>query len=170
MTQDAATAGHSQVRIRGPLPMDVAGSLLTAVGTLYPGTRIANSQAGDALNLLIPDTDRPAMEGLDFGEPLEVIRLDTSGLSVTTPTQVATVLAATMESALAEHPAAENYLEMKLQTPDGEGGQYVLIFARSEGQTPHELKVAAEDEVSRLRGQVADLRRRIAVMQTERER
>jgi hypothetical protein len=50
-------------------------------------------------------------------------------------------------------PEAENYLELRLQTPEG---PFVVIVTRpGGGLTPHQLRKQAEAEVARLREQLA---------------
>lgn len=166
MTTRDETTSRTEVRIRGPLPLDVAGSLLNAVGTMYPGTRIASNAEGDALTLLIPDTDRPAAEGLDVGEALEVIRLDPTGLSAVTPPGIATAMAAMVDDLFAESPGAENYLEFTFAAPDHPHSTYVLICVKPGGETPHQLRLAAdselaaaEEEITRLKARIAELER-----------
>lgn len=58
---------------------------------------------------------------------------------------------------LQRNPGAPNYLENKVRDPDT-GKEYVLIFARSMGQTPHELRMAAEE---RLETAQADVHREV---------
>ena len=137
MTTRDETTSRTELRIRGPrgsLPMDVAGSLLRAVGTMYPGTQIATATEGDTLTLLIPDTDRPAAEGLDVGAPLEVIHLDPSGLAAVTPPGVATAMASMVDDLFAENPEAENYLEFTFTDPDNPESTYVLIGVKPGGR------------------------------------
>lgn len=157
---------RTKLHIRGPLPFDVAGSLLNAVGTMYPGTLIATSAEGDALTLLIPDTDRPAADGLDVGEPLEVIRFDPDGLSTVTPPGLATAMATMMNDLFTETPAAENYLEFTFTDPEDPHDAYVLICVKPGGETPHQLRLTAEskakaasEEIARLQARVAELER-----------
>ena len=159
-------ASHTELRIRGPLPFDVAGSLLNAVGTMYPGTRIASSARGDALTLLIPEADRPAAGTSDIDIPLEVIRFDPDGLATVTPPGLATAMATMMNDLFTETPAAENYLEFTFTDPEDPHDEYVLICVKPGGETPHQLRLTAEskakaasEEIARLQARVAELER-----------
>lgn len=164
-TADTHPDNHAEVRIRGPVPLDLAGTLLKAIGTLYPGTRIAPGRDGDALTLLIPDEDRPAAEGLDVGPPLEMIRLDPTGLTLGTPPELAATLARMAAETLGENPDAENYLEWTFHVPGDDDCRYVLTFARSTEQTPHELRLAAEKTLKAAQEENARLATRVAELE-----
>jgi hypothetical protein len=55
-----------------------------------------------------------------------------------------------MKASFAENPDAANYLETTVRDPDS-GARYVLIFAKSQTQTPHELRTLAEKNLTRAR-------------------
>jgi hypothetical protein len=51
-----------------------------------------------------------------------------------------------------EHPDAINYLETTLSCPEG---QIVVTVQRWDGKTPHELRLEAENELRKLKSQIA---------------
>ncbi|MEH0110527.1 hypothetical protein V6N00_12525 [Tersicoccus sp. MR15.9] len=159
--EDAAT----HVQIRGPLPLDVAGTLLNAIGRVYPSTRVAPVDYGDALHLVIPRGDRPVDADLSEGLPVEVLRLDPSGLSLTTPREIAVMLATVMEDAFAENEP-ENYLEftMEVRPTSGRGRRYAMAFARSREQTPAQLRETAERKLEEANARIADLEAQVAAV------
>lgn len=129
--------GHTEVHIRGPLPADILGTLLQVVGSTYPSTKIGTGSHGDALTLLIPDGERPESPETPTGQPLEIVRLDPSGATFSTPHELAASMTAVMEEAFAEFEP-DNYLETQVSVPTSEGGhrRYAMIFARTPGQSP----------------------------------
>jgi hypothetical protein len=64
---------------------------------------------------------------------------------------------------------ATNYLQWQLRVPDGEDGAagewFTVAVCRPGGRTPHQLRVAAETEVQRLRAELTDLRVRAGLEQ-----
>lgn len=158
--------GHTEIRIRGPIPADLASTLLALVGGAYPSAKAQSAAPGDALSLLIPDEDRPVHpDSPPTGHVAEVFRIDAEGLSFSTPYELASAMTQVLEDAFAEFEP-ENYLETKLSVPTAEGGErrYAMIFARTPGQSPHELRQAAERraeaaeaEVQRLQAELARL-------------
>lgn len=159
--------GHTTVCVRGPLPADIASTILKLIGEAYPSTKVQTAGPGDALNLLIPKNERPVHpDSPSAGEPMELYRLDVNGASFSTSLELGATMTRVMEESFAEFDA-ENYVEMKLSVPTSEGGthHYAMIFARTEGQSPHELRQkaerraeAAESEVERLKEELAKLR------------
>lgn len=153
----------THLRIRGPLPFDVAGSILPAIGALYPNTQMTQADGDDVLHLVIPARDRPVAEGLGEGiEPVEVVRIDPQGIKFATVEEVGEFLVTIMENALAAQ-APENYLQWSYEVPRGRGhARYVLIVARSREQTPHELQQAAEARANAAEAKLAAVKAKVA--------
>lgn len=131
----------THVRIAGPLPLDVAGTLLTAIGTVYPTTRLAAAADGDAMHLLIADTDRPRLPELANVEPAVITGIDPAGIRFSTGPEIGAILAQALDNVIEEHDA-ENYVEFSYESPRS---RYTMVVARSGRQTPHALRVAAEE-------------------------
>lgn len=55
-----------------------------------------------------------------------------------------------MKASFGENPDAAKYLETAITDPDN-GSRYVLIFAKSQAQTPHELRTLAEKNLATAR-------------------
>ena len=73
-----------------------------------------------------------------------------SGISVANPVGLAITLLENMKASFQENPEAANYLETTVRDPD-DGARYVLIFAKSKAQTPHELRTRAEENLATAR-------------------
>lgn len=166
MSAEPQLSDHTDVRIRGPLPLDVASTLLQVIDRVYPGTKVTTARGDDALHLLIPVGERPVCPDLDEGLPVEVIKLNPDGMTVSTPQGLATMLTGIMEDAFAEHEA-DNYVEWSTRVPASEGHrQYVMTFARSQQQTPAELRTKAERELAEAREVTDDMVERAALADT----
>lgn len=157
---------HSDLRIRGPLPMDIAGTLLGMIASAYPGAQVQTASAGDALHVLIPNDQRPDDPELPDGMPLEVLRLDTSGLALSTPREVAAALTQVCEAVMAEHDP-QNYVELTIEVPQDDGfDKYALAFARTIDQTPHQLHLDAERRLGEAQARIAELEAQLATFET----
>lgn len=64
---------------------------------------------------------------------------------MTRPKHLSEALLHIMLESFAEHVDAVNYLENRVHDPK-DGKVYVMIFVRSQGQTPHELRMARGGE------------------------
>lgn len=146
----------TQIAVRLPLPLGVAGAIMELVGTAWPGSTIVPQEGGGLfgpreLVMAIGDHDPVPVDpaearalaekaGLD-GPMLEKFGPDGLSLSGTEAFNEPLVKACT--AGFAANPDAVNYLEYELMRSDDDR-RYVVIFARSKGQTPHELRQAAE--------------------------
>lgn len=167
-------ADEVEIRIGLPLPLDVVTSVGNAICAMYPSARIKTDtrHVGDMV-LVIDDeqrlprvgkqklakskvtTDDPKMEGL-------LAQWDADGMGISFPEYTRLRLAEICVSIL-ENDAAPNYLEWPVRAPDGR--RYVVAACRSMGQTPHALRMKAEQErdaalaeVERLRAELAEVR------------
>lgn len=151
------------IRINAPLPLDVASTLIRAVGALYPGATVGTPGDGEALVLEIPDSDR----GIDDAVLAEITALkesaeaatadfdilhaDGSDMRTTAAAWLAQVLIPAARAFL-HATGAENYVEQEVRLDvEGSGGGYVFSVARSPEQTPHALRLKAERELAELR-------------------
>ncbi len=80
---------------------------------------------------------------------LTVTEIGSGGVGFSLPQHIAALCLPVVKASFADSPDAQNYLEMKV-VDQPTGDQYVLIFARSTRQTPHELRLAAEAKHDRL--------------------
>lgn len=146
----------TDIAIKLPLPMSVSATLMNLVGTAWPDAELVDSNgggfAGDRhMVLRVPDAparDVSAQEAADAvvepgDDDGDLLELGPNGVSVSRPEQLSAMMLDIMLAGFEENPDAVNYLENHVRDPKT-GKEYVLIFARSVGQTPHELRMAAE--------------------------
>lgn len=160
-----SVGGSTSITIELPLPLDVSGQLLRAIGSIYPHAQIQTNPARThTLVVEIPDSDRFAdidgdLDAETTGDPafvpaapitpdaemlLTSVRDGSFGMSA--PEFLMSVLAGLVSDVL-DDPAALNYVEIPALRPDG---TCVTVTAcRSEAQTPHQLRLAAETRADR---------------------
>lgn len=149
----------TDIAIQLPLPMSVSATLMNLVGAAWPDAEMVNNKdgiltGGRHMVLRVPDrparTPEPDAIAAAIVEPgtddVDLLELGPQGISISRPQQMSAMMLQVMIESFAENPDAVNYLENKVRDPDT-GNEYVLIFARSSGQTPHELRMAAEQRV-----------------------
>jgi hypothetical protein len=104
--------------------------------------------------LITPEPDAIAAAIVEPGtDDVDVLELGPQGISISRPQQMSAMMLQVLIESFAENPDAVNYLENKVRDP-ATGNEYVLIFARSAGQTPHELRMAAEARLEAARAEV----------------
>lgn len=151
------------------IPFDVTASLVQAVGAMYPGTTMGAGQQTfgrvDGFSLRIPAADRRAGPATPPGsvartepDPADpscgVTGFDGATLSCSTPPQASQQLASWAHTLLADNEAV-NYVEQAAYLPDGR--RLVVTACWSETQTPHELRVAAEQRAEQAETQLRTL-------------
>jgi hypothetical protein len=165
------------VRIELPLPMDLTGTLLQVIGMTWPGTMIKDGKgewrSDSRLVLAIPNAERhkspkkaekyaKVKAHLDGWADTVLNDLGPSGVGFGLPMYVADLLIGMCQAQFEQCPDAENYFESTVYDRENHT-RYVVICARSEGQTPHALRRQAEAErddalaeVERLRAALDD--------------
>ena len=138
------------------IPFDVTASLVQAAGAMYPGTTMGAGRQTfgrvDGFSMRIPAADRRAgraappdsvarIEPDPDDRSCGVTGFDGATLSCSTPPQASQQLARWAHTLLADNEAV-NYVEQAAYLPDGR--RLVVTACWSETQTPHELRVAAE--------------------------
>lgn len=153
------------INVLTPLPAGVVATLGALIEAAWPGTELGGVPAGhnrivfqipDQTPRLVPQAQAAAMVTPPDaeGEP-DVYGLGPEGIRVATPVEVAEALLPVLQTAFEENPGAQNYLEMPIR--DGESGHtYLLTFCRSAGQTPHELRAAAEEKLQTTRSEISE--------------
>lgn len=145
-------AAETSVRIALPLPLDLASSIMRALGTMYPNATVANDPT--ELVFHVPDGDRfseldeDAMASLRrtpaaVGATLEAIDAGTFRLSA--PEYIGNLLGGLAIRSL-DGAQAPNYLVIRLSN----GGQtFDIVVCRPGRPGPHELLEAAEARTER---------------------
>ena len=162
---------RTKIRIGLPLPLDVAGTLLQLIGRAYPDC-IIHQEGHREMVLSISDAQRIDPDSIDTdGLPLQadedladaaLTELGPQGVGMGWPEKLAAEFAGMAAGMLEAFPDAKNYLETQFTDRDDPTKEYVLIVARSKGQTPHQLRQAAEARVAELEAENAQLRDMLA--------
>lgn len=138
------------VNVELPLPMDVTGTLMRAVGSAYPNAHIVQDGSGRFLSFAISEEDRAASDGeveefekadRDADVDALVTSFKDGTLGMSTEEWFSKMMVGALEDIL-EDTTAENYLEMTLTTSEGKG--YAVVVCRTPDSTPHRLRQAAE--------------------------
>lgn len=87
----------------------------------------------------------------------------------TLPSYFANLYAAMVEAMFELYPDATNYLETKLTDRNDAGHQWIVIAARSRGQTPGELRQVAERRAEAAEAKVAALEAELAELRAARQ-
>lgn len=156
------------VSIDLPLPLDITGSLLAAVGSMYPNAQIVTDGDPAKLTLAIADADRAGLDG--DGMPAQIPRptpADTEALLTSlrdgsigvSPPEWFAKMMLSICAEIVEASSAENYVEMTLhgKGPDGEPRTWAVVVARSHDQTPHQLRIAADQRAERYAERLREL-------------
>lgn len=157
------TRAYSEIRIGAPLPLDIAGNVISAIGALYPNTTMSTNTGRDALVFNIPNGDREAaderLNDIEKAEPVTGPDTDFIGFEggavVTSTPEEASLAMGNLAASMLVVEGAVNYLEAEVRDSDGQ--QYVVCAARSKGQTPHKLRLKAEAAREAAEQKVSDL-------------
>jgi uncharacterized protein (DUF2267 family) len=164
---------HITVDIALPLPSDVVTTLINVVGLAYPGTMIDVSgervrTEREMLRLRIPQGERnrdsASREAIANAKRCSVDEHEATltsfrdTLAAQTPQQVSEILGSIAAQIFVDNPTALNYVQTEMSARDpADQHRYVVIVAKSDGQTPHALRRKAEIENERLRARITEL-------------
>jgi hypothetical protein len=153
-----------------PLPLDVSSTLLKIIGLTYPGTLIADDghdwKHERQLVLHIPHSERHRnAKGRKkyLAEKDErdawvgsLTELGPNSVGVSPHESLVKMWVDLARETMAMFPDAENYLETTA-FDKATNDRYVFYVARSEKQTPHALRLKAEERVAELERRVQEL-------------
>lgn len=151
------------IKIATPLPSSVLLTLANLVDAAWPGSSwVTNDdqhtnqvvfRVNNAVRQAISADDAADLRKEAAEDDVIFTGVGPEGVSVLTPLEVSANLLPLIKTTFAGYEDATNYLEMPVRDPS-DGRVYLLTFCRSAQQTPHELRMAAEQ-------QLADARQRI---------
>lgn len=153
----------TSIQIEGPLPMSVAGALMTTIGTMWPDARIM-SNSGSGLHMLIPkgqaaqSVDEEFIEQIRKGAELapeqdgDFLGFQDGWIAFAPPEELCLHLGSVAHAIMQGYPQEiTNHLEWTVRTGnEPDDPQYVLSISRSKEQTPLAMRKEAEAEVERL--------------------
>ncbi|WP_026535765.1 hypothetical protein [Arthrobacter sp. H14] len=147
----------TDIRIATPITSSVLLTLGQLIDAAWPGAQMATNEDPTVNQIVFrvdhasrtDVTDERAKSLVTDPDPdgdLELHNLGPDGVSIRTPSDVAAALLPVLESSFEVHSSAANYLEIPVHNPDT-GHRYLLTFCRSKGQTPHNLRMQAEEKL-----------------------
>jgi len=157
-----------RICIQYPIPLDVSANIIAALGAMYPDATIRTDDPRSRNAMVIDlgartarsNKRRIAAEMIEPEVDAEVSGFADGTLSVSTPREAVVALAEWAHIALAGMDAA-NYIEQAATLPaDGDRPERTLLVTAcwSRGQTPHELRQAAEKRAEAAEAELAKLR------------
>jgi hypothetical protein len=154
--------GDTEIHIRLPLPLDIVGTLGELIGTVYPNSRIATNRE-DFVILISNDERRVRLTDEQIAatfhpsaNPEDEASFNgfrTEGEDLVAQfglTQAASLQLASFCRDMLSMEGAKNYVEFECQ--DSDNKKYWVAACRSEGQTPHKLRMIAEAKLEALKG------------------
>lgn len=154
-----------RICIMYPIPLDVSGNIILALGTMYPDAVIRTDDPRSDRSLVIDLGTRKARSSkrrivaeMETEESeAEITGLGDGVMQFTTPKEATETLAIAANIMLTSHEAT-NYVEQLVHMNDGRS--FVFHAAWSKGQTPHELRMKAEARIVELEARIAELEAR----------
>lgn len=163
------------ITINLPLPIDIAATMMRAVGAIWPNCTVDMSSYSDRMKFHVPAADRLA-DDLDLDEvraariaereEIEptLTRIGDGQLGGSPAPHYVDYVATLAEAFLDEHNAA-SYVEQTLNVP---GGRRIIVTTQwVDGQTPTEHRNAARAEAARMYRLEAQLRAQIDALQSQ---
>lgn len=160
----------TKIEVKLPLALDVVRTLTEAIEAAYPGASIlADSPVSSTITFVIPEADRRREGGEIAVEATPAAPKDAEGFLTSmrdgsfeiAPPEWFSRVMVSMAGDILDADDVENYVELQLAGKvNGERRSYVVIVARSHGQTPHELRKDAEARAERYKARLTRVRTR----------
>jgi hypothetical protein len=165
------TSNWTRINVALPIPLDVAATLMTLIGTAYPTAVVDTTSAGFALSMKIDPKERArkvskkqaaellATRDDEFGDTDFHGFNDNGGIDLATPAELSHHLGHMAHQMFTQTDGAINYVEWEVRTAPDENGddeRYVLTIAKSKEQTPGSLLAEAKKRISELEAMLAD--------------
>jgi hypothetical protein len=151
------------IKIGTPLRSNILLTLGNLIEAVWPGAQlVTNTDQFTKQVIFRIDPDARAEVDEDeaadmFVEPdefdVDVLAMGPEGIQTLTPEIIGANFLPVIKAAFEQNPEAENYLEFTLIDQE-DRHRYLLTFCRSAQQTPHELRMRAEQELEDARGKI----------------
>jgi hypothetical protein len=151
------------IKIGTPLRSNILLTLGNLIEAVWPGAQlVTNTDQFTKQVIFRIDPDARADVDEDkaadmFVEPdefdVDVLAMGPEGIQTLTPDIIGANFLPVIKAAFEQNPEAENYLEFTLIDQE-DRHRYLLTFCRSAQQTPHELRMRAEQELEDARGKI----------------
>lgn len=153
----------TDIRVATPLKSSVLLTLGALIDAAWPGSQLVTNEDPYAKQVIfrvdhstrvdVEDADAAGMR-VEPGEfDVDVVSLGPEGIKTLTPDVIGENFLPVIKEAFELNPEAENYLEFTLIDKE-DRHRYLLTFCRSAQQTPHELRMLAEQELTEARGKI----------------
>ncbi|ACL42030.1 hypothetical protein Achl_4079 (plasmid) [Pseudarthrobacter chlorophenolicus A6] len=163
MTASETQTTTVDIKVATPLPSNVLMTLGALLEAAYPGAELATNDE-QYRNQVIFRIDNAKRQTVDDGaaadlrrEPsdddVDIVALGPEGVKTLTPEIIGSNFLPVIKAAFEKNPDAANYLEFTLIDPE-DHHRYLLTFCRSAQQTPHELRLKAEQELTEARAKI----------------
>jgi hypothetical protein len=174
---------ETTVRIGLPLPLDVMGNIASAIGQFYPTSQARMGY--NTFDVIIDDSERvedieTLVEAKKFASEFDLNArfegMSDDAIRLKMPEWFSKTMVGTARQMFDDNPDAVNSLEMEVlatvkneETQQDEVHKYVVIVAKSQGQTPTAMRFAAEAEVERLTAELAQVREELQTAESNLE-
>lgn len=151
------------IKVATPLPSSVLLTLGSLLEAAYPGALLATNDEPYRNQVIfrVDNAQRQAVDDATAAElrvepgedDLDIIALGPEGIQTVTPEIIGSSFLPVIKAAFEKNPDAANYLEFTLNDKE-DHQRYLLTFCRSAQQTPHELRMKAEQELTEARAKI----------------
>jgi hypothetical protein len=163
MTAPAPETTTVDIKVATPLKSSVLLTLGNLIEAAWPGSQLVTNEdrytqqvifrIDRAVGVEVEDTAAAAMLVEPDEFEVDVVSLGPEGITTMTPDFIGESFLPVIKEAFEQNPEAENYLEFPLIDRE-DHHRYLLTFCRSAQQTPHELRMLAEQELEDARGKI----------------
>jgi hypothetical protein len=153
----------TDIKVATPLKSSVLLTLGNLIDAAWPGSQLVTNderyrdqvifRIDNAARVDIADAEAEALR-IEPGEfEVDIVALGPEGVKTLTPEFIGSNFLPVIKEAFEQNPEAENYLEFTLIDKE-DHQRYLLTFCKSKYQTPHELRMKAEQELADARSQI----------------
>jgi hypothetical protein len=153
----------TDIKVATPLKSSVLLTLGNLIDAAWPGSQLVTNTDPYAQQVIfrVDHAARVDVEDADAADMLvepdefevDIVALGPEGVKTLTPEFIGANFLPVIKEAFAKNPEAENYLEFTLIDKE-DHHRYLLTFCRSAQQTPHEMRMLAEQELTEARGKI----------------
>lgn len=158
-----ASESTVDIKIGTPLRSNILLTLGNLIEAVWPGAQLVTN-TDQFTKQVIFRIDPDARADVDDDEAadmfvapdefdVDVLAMGPEGIQTLTPEIIGANFLPVIKAAFEQNPEAENYLEFTLIDQE-DRHRYLLTFCRSAQQTPHELRMRAEQELEDARGKI----------------
>lgn len=163
-----ATSVSRRVAIQYPVPLDVAANLAKAVGIMYPDSTIRTDDPRSGTCMVFDlktrkgrSSKKALLEDLADEADADLLGFADGVMKVGTPLEATANLAYWAQIMLTGSPGALNYVEQAVTDPES-GRVFCVTACWSKEQTPHQLRMVAEERAARAEARVVELEEALA--------